>query len=448
VSFPIIAAIFAEWEMLQERQVGPTARFVFIALANRMNKKSGRCDPSYEELAQDTGLSRSAVASGVDDLWHAGLIDWRVQRKIGTKQNLSNRYVIPTKPDPQDPEKKVLLQPAEPRPLSQKEQDMATAKALRRAKAKSGCRTVNQADESPVAGIGIPATAIGIPAERLKPGTQPGKKLDENGNVVVVVGSTEQGDGDLHFISTVDGEGHQGTDMSGDPDNDRGTMGTESSEVDGDPGEQREGKTGGTDISGEHHHHNQDQPDYVDGDGVLSGEYETCPPQQEGERETAAPESRTAAPAAQPTSLVEARELAKFYFESIGSPAQFKDRAKDWVKIALEMLGQNSLEDLKGAARYGLSHKKFWQPKLMQFDRDPFGYFQRCLNSDDPNSLLAQYRGLKNAHALNQQHKKQEAPHGQKTTTGKSRQQARADSIRAAGEEAERAIRLRYGATE
>jgi hypothetical protein len=30
-----MAAIFKEWEMLQERHVGPMARFVFVALANR-----------------------------------------------------------------------------------------------------------------------------------------------------------------------------------------------------------------------------------------------------------------------------------------------------------------------------------------------------------------------------------------------------------------------------
>jgi hypothetical protein len=114
VSFPIIAAIFAEWKMLQGRQVGPTARFVFVALANPMNKNSRRCDPSYEELAQDTGFSRSAVSCAVDELWHAGLIDWTVRKKIGSKQNASNLYVIPTNPDPQDPEKKSCCSPLNP----------------------------------------------------------------------------------------------------------------------------------------------------------------------------------------------------------------------------------------------------------------------------------------------------------------------------------------------
>jgi Helix-turn-helix domain len=198
VSFPIIAAIFKEWEMLQERHVGPTARFVLVALANRMNTKSGRCDPSYEELGQDTGFSRSAVASAIDELWHAGLIDWTVRKKIGSKENATNLYVIPRKSDPEDPQK-VILQPANPRPLSQEERDMREAKSDRRAaKAKFSNRTVDKSDESPVAGTGRPVADTGVAvavkgsaAERLEPGTQPGRKLEgnwkETGMFMVVV---------------------------------------------------------------------------------------------------------------------------------------------------------------------------------------------------------------------------------------------------------------------
>jgi Helix-turn-helix domain len=434
VSFPIIAAIFAEWEMLQGRQVGPTARFVFLALANRMNKASGRCDPSYEALAQDTGFSRSAVSSALDGLWHAGLIDWTVRKKIGSKENDRNLYVIPNKPDPKDPKKKVKLQPAEPRPLSEKELELVTAKALRRAQAKSGNRTVNKSDESPVAGIGrvatgipIPATGKGRVAERLEPGTQPGKKLDENGNVVGGGGApTIEGDGSpFHFSVDVDGEGHQGIDLSGDPDNDMGTRGTESSEVDGDPGEQQEGNTEPAEMSGEHHGHNQDQPDYVDGDGVLSGEYETCPHEQEGETETAAPESRTAAPAAhapQPRAkgspLNEATELARLYYVMLGSPPDLKGRGPAWVKEAAALLLTYPLTDITLAATYAINHH-FWRPKMLRFGpTDPFTYFGSKLPE-----LREQMATDERAAALKPDHKASEPHHGKKPTTRKSKQQ-------------------------
>jgi hypothetical protein len=82
---------------------------------------------------------------------------------------------------------------------------------------------------------------------------------------------------------------------------------------------------------------------------------------------------------------VQARELATFYFTSLGSPPQLKGRWPAWEKEAATLLKSHSMSDAKSAATYALGHK-FWQAKMMRFDpTDPFTYF--CLKVPE---LLAQ----------------------------------------------------------
>jgi len=216
-----------------------------------------------------------------------------------------------------------------------------------------------------------------------------------------------------------------------------------------DPVHLGEGLTESVGISGRHHHDDQDKPDHVDGDRPLEGEY--CPVKPAGEKESTAPER--AAPAAhaqdapfersEPAPVgppsIHAHDLVKFYFELIGSPVQFKGHGPQWEKLANAMLVDDSLEDLKGIAEYAINHKAFWQAKMLVLSRDPFRYFQQCVNSTDDYSLRAQYGGIKNARAFNQRNKS-EAKHAQKTTNGKPNTETRADKARAAAEQAKRDI--------
>lgn len=74
--------------------ISPSAKLVLIALANRHNQETGRCDPSIETIAADVGLSSRAVQYGLRELEKAKLITTthRVRRTGRGKKNLSNRY--------------------------------------------------------------------------------------------------------------------------------------------------------------------------------------------------------------------------------------------------------------------------------------------------------------------------------------------------------------------
>lgn len=83
-----------------------TRKFVLVALADRCNKDTLRCDPSMSRVAEDTGLDRSTVIRAIAALVEDGYIT-KVER---TRQNGSastNAYQFPdvggsrTAPPPQ-----------------------------------------------------------------------------------------------------------------------------------------------------------------------------------------------------------------------------------------------------------------------------------------------------------------------------------------------------------
>lgn len=70
------------------------ARLVLLALANRHNQETGRCDPSISTLCEDTQLSDRAVQKALRELEKLKLVT-TVERKQRTgrgKRNLTNRY--------------------------------------------------------------------------------------------------------------------------------------------------------------------------------------------------------------------------------------------------------------------------------------------------------------------------------------------------------------------
>lgn len=67
-------------------------KFVLLALADRHNSDTGRCDPSMKRVADDCGMSRESVKRAVRELQKAGLIEAH-QRFNGTA-NISNFYTL------------------------------------------------------------------------------------------------------------------------------------------------------------------------------------------------------------------------------------------------------------------------------------------------------------------------------------------------------------------
>lgn len=79
---------------ISDANVGPCAKLVLLALANRHNQETGRCDPSIETIASDIGISERSVRAGLRELERERLISTthRVQRTGRGKRNLTNRY--------------------------------------------------------------------------------------------------------------------------------------------------------------------------------------------------------------------------------------------------------------------------------------------------------------------------------------------------------------------
>ncbi len=80
--------------------LGMPAKLVFMALSDRHNQETGRCDPSVKTIADDTEISERAIITGLRQLEKAGLIT-TTHRTIRTgkgKRNMSNRYRLKTGP--------------------------------------------------------------------------------------------------------------------------------------------------------------------------------------------------------------------------------------------------------------------------------------------------------------------------------------------------------------
>lgn len=70
------------------------ARLVLLALANRHNQETGRCDPSISTISRDIQLSERSVRNGLRELEKLGLIQ-TVHRQVRTglgRRNMTSRY--------------------------------------------------------------------------------------------------------------------------------------------------------------------------------------------------------------------------------------------------------------------------------------------------------------------------------------------------------------------
>ena len=65
----------------RQKGLAPTRKFVLVALADRCNKDTLRCDPTVSRLAEDTGLGERAVRQALTDLCEAGLLTRHRPRK-------------------------------------------------------------------------------------------------------------------------------------------------------------------------------------------------------------------------------------------------------------------------------------------------------------------------------------------------------------------------------
>ena len=91
-----IRALHHAFQHVAHVKMGLPSRLVILALANRHNQETGRCDPSIATICVDTGLCERAVRSGLRELEVLKLIT-TTERKLRTgrgKRNLTNRYRI------------------------------------------------------------------------------------------------------------------------------------------------------------------------------------------------------------------------------------------------------------------------------------------------------------------------------------------------------------------
>lgn len=89
-----IRAIRHAFDGIKSVPMSAPARLVLLALANRHNQETGRCDPSLTTIAEDVQLSERSVRYGLRELERLGLVS-TVERKQRTgrgKRNLTNRY--------------------------------------------------------------------------------------------------------------------------------------------------------------------------------------------------------------------------------------------------------------------------------------------------------------------------------------------------------------------
>ena len=72
--------IIEEWDMyaikvLDDRELTPAQKTVGVRLGLYWNAKDGRCDPSYDTMAEALNLSRSTVAEAIKALKRRGHIN-------------------------------------------------------------------------------------------------------------------------------------------------------------------------------------------------------------------------------------------------------------------------------------------------------------------------------------------------------------------------------------
>lgn len=87
-------ALRAAFQNIATVEMSAPARLVLLALSNRHNQETGRCDPSNATICKDTQLSERAVRGAIRELEQAKLISTthRVRRTGRGKKNMTNRY--------------------------------------------------------------------------------------------------------------------------------------------------------------------------------------------------------------------------------------------------------------------------------------------------------------------------------------------------------------------
>lgn len=78
----------------RQKGLAPTRKLVLVALADRCNKDTLRCDPSIRKLMEDTGLARTTVFRALESLEQDGFIT-KVPRKRENGSDTSCEYRFP-----------------------------------------------------------------------------------------------------------------------------------------------------------------------------------------------------------------------------------------------------------------------------------------------------------------------------------------------------------------
>lgn len=88
------SALAGAMSVMRRDDIPASAKLVYVALANRHNQETGRCDPSVDRIMADTGMSRRAVIYGLRSLEKSGQISTvhRKQRTGRGVKNMTNRY--------------------------------------------------------------------------------------------------------------------------------------------------------------------------------------------------------------------------------------------------------------------------------------------------------------------------------------------------------------------
>lgn len=89
-------ALRTAFKAVESVTMSAPARLVLLALANRHNQETGRCDPSVARICSDVQLSERAVRAALRELEALKVIITveRRQRTGRGRRNLTNRYRI------------------------------------------------------------------------------------------------------------------------------------------------------------------------------------------------------------------------------------------------------------------------------------------------------------------------------------------------------------------
>lgn len=87
-------ALRAAFDHVASVEMSAPARLVILALSNRHNQETGRCDPSNATICKDTQLTERTVRKALRELEALRLITTteRKQRTGRGKRNMTNRY--------------------------------------------------------------------------------------------------------------------------------------------------------------------------------------------------------------------------------------------------------------------------------------------------------------------------------------------------------------------